>query len=107
MTVMSDERAPVQELTSIMLEPEPGEGSLVLHADEADVGRQVEVEGSAGRKHAIVRTLHAATGAHHMAVFPSLAAGSYDVVSSDGRLAGRTIVIRDGEVTESSLPSSG
>ncbi len=70
MTLMSDERAPVQDLTSIMLEPEPGEGSLVLHADEVDVGRQVEVEGSAGRKHAIVRTLRAASGARHMAVFP-------------------------------------
>ena len=104
---MSAERAPVQELTSIMLEPEPGEGSLVLHADEADVGRQVEVEGSAGRTHAIVRTLCSAAGAHHLAVFPSLAAGSYDLVSSDGRLDGRSVAIRDGEVTETSLPVFG
>lgn len=103
MTLMSDERALVQDLTSIMLEPEPGEGSLVLHADEADVGRQVEVEGSAGRKHAIVRTLRAASGARHMAVFPSLAAGLYDVVSSDGRVEGLPLAIRDGQVTESSL----
>ena len=103
MTAMEDERAPVQDLTSIMLEPEPGEGSLVLHADAADVGRQVEVEGSAGRKHAIVRTLRSTSGSRHMAVFPSLAAGPYGVVSSDGRLEGRTVAIRDGQVTESSL----
>ena len=86
-----------------MLEPQPGEGSLVLHGHEADVGRQVEVEGSAGRKHAIVRTLRSASGARHMAVFPSLAEGSYDLVSSDGRLEGRTVAIRDGQVTESAL----
>ena len=100
---MEHERDPGRELTSVMLEPEPGAGSLVLHAGAGDVGRQVEVEGSAGRQHAIVRTLRSASGPKHLAVFPSLAAGPYDVVSGDGRLEGRPIEVQDGQVTESSL----
>jgi hypothetical protein len=100
---MEHERDPRQELSSIMLEPEPGAGSLVLHAEVADIGRQVEVEGTEGRLHAIVRTLRSGSGTQQMAVFPSLAAGSYGLVSSDGTLGGRTVTIRDGQVTESSL----
>jgi len=100
---MEHERDPGRELTSIMLEPEPGAGSLVLHGEAGDVGRQVEVEGRTGRQHAIVRTLRSASGAKHVAVFPSLTSGSYDVVSSDGRLAGRPIEVQDGQVTESSM----
>lgn len=101
---MEHERDPDLELTSIMLEPEPGAGSLVLHAEAADVGRQVEVEGgAAGRQHAIVRTLRSRSGALHMAVFPSLVVGSYAIVSGDGRADGRIVTIHDGQVTESSL----
>jgi len=100
---MEHERDTVRELTSIMVEPEPGAGSLVLHADAGDVGREVEVEGVTGRQHAIVRTVESGLGTSHLAVFPSLAEGSYDLVSSDGRLDGRTVAIRDGQVTETPL----
>jgi hypothetical protein len=100
---MEHERDVARELTSIMVEPEPGAGSLVLHADAGDVGRQVEVEGISGRQHAIVRTLRSGSGTSHMAVFPSLAAGRYDVVSRDGRPEGPAVAIRDGQVTESAL----
>jgi len=99
-TRVEHERDLVRDLTSIMVEPAPGAGSLVLHAQAADVGRQVEVEGITGRQHAIVRTVRTGQGAKHLAVFPSLAAGSYEVVSSDGRLEGRAVAINDGRVTE-------
>jgi hypothetical protein len=100
---MEHERDAARELTSIMVEPEPGAGSLVLHADVGDVGCQVEVEGIAGRQHAIVRTLRSGPGTRYVAVFPSLAAGRYEVVSHDGRPEGPPVAIRDGQVTESAV----
>jgi hypothetical protein len=77
-------------------------GALIIYADAASVGEEIEICRSGDlttRVHNVVRARRAPAGLVHAAVFPALGAGDYDVLSAEG-LPGRKVAVLGGRVTE-------
>ena len=90
---------------SMMLDIGAGRGALVIYPGERYRHREIEIslgDGSGRRVHTGVHDRATAAGMVLTAVFGSLAAGEY-VVWADEKIAGPTVVVPDGGVSELSL----
>ena len=89
----------------MMLDIGAGRGALVIYPGERYRHREIEIspgDGSGRRVHTGVHDRATAAGMVLTAVFGSLAAGEY-VVWAQETIAGPTVVVSDGAVTELSL----
>ena len=83
-----------------------GMGALVVYAPAELIGLEIELSPAGAdtrRVHSVFHERRTGTGATYAAVFPSLAAGDYDLWW--GEDAPRPVAISDGHVTETSLSS--
>ena len=82
-----------------------GMGALVVYAPAELSGFEIELSpaGASDRRvHCVFHRRETGRGHVYAAVFPSLAAGSYDLWGT-GEEPSRPIVVRDGETTEAHL----
>ena len=77
-------------------------GALIIYAEEAMVGEEIEICRPGDLKtrvHNVVRACRASSGLVFAAVFPALSDGAYDVLGDDGQ-PWREVFVRGGRVTE-------
>ncbi len=100
---MEAERAATQ---GVLIDVGGDAGALVIYADEALLGREVEIArtGEASRVHADVLERSVASGSVFAAVFPSLAEGDYDIWLGGQSRAGTARIVA-GDVTRVDLDS--
>jgi hypothetical protein len=96
---MSGEEPRATILTSVAVDIGDGYGALVILADAAMEGREIEIEDAdARRQHAVVHRVGPGDGRVWGAVFPSLPAGGYTVLSAGEPIS--SVEVSSGAVTQ-------